>query len=145
MRKRNLITSVGLVSVCSLTFASLFLFNPEQTKATSLLNPGKITTQQRIDNAKIDVEQMRKNPEEESSALVSFNGLKKKEFVRDLLQARNLKVKQMHHAFQANKIHTGGYLLKDGENVDEALATYEKDLKEGLKTQIETMQKMRKD
>jgi ribosomal protein L3 len=110
----------------------LFL-NQGQTKAVGYLNPGKMTNQQRIDNAKIDVEQMKQNPAEVGTVLVSFNGLKKKDFVKDLVTNRNVKVKRMYHAYKANKTHTGGYLLKDGETIDAALITYKKDLQDGIK------------
>lgn len=141
MQKRSLILSTGLVSLISLTFASVFIFNQGQTKAVGYLNPGKMTTQQRIENAKMDEQQMKQTPEEESTVLVSFNGLQKKDVVRDMVTNRNLKVNRMYHAFIANKTHTGGYLLKDRETIEAALATYEKDLQEGIKTQIQIMQK----
>lgn len=86
---------------------------------------------------------MKLNPEELSTALISFDGLKNTEIVNQLVKGRSIKVQQMYHAFAgSHKLHRGGYILSNKETFDEALKNYKKDTLQTIEYQIDDKKEM---
>lgn len=136
---RKSIKAMGLLSLAVAASVSIFMGGNSTPHATatgetnpSLLNPGKMTAEERINHFKGDLEDLKANPTAQNTVLISLDSLKNKEFVRQLVSNRDVKVNKLFHAFPAaHNTISGLYVARSNETLDQSLADYE--------TQINTM------
>jgi hypothetical protein len=96
-------------------FSMSLYHNASAAKRSELNSIGKLSDTERITRANVKFQGLVDKPQEVSTALISFEQLEDKDFIKNLIADKNLTVKQVYFAIPVSKGPTtrGGFIPKN--------------------------------